>query len=463
MKTEYTTNSFGYNFITYKVKNKYFKDNVVKFIVKNTKNIIVYTDCTDTSFSKIHDNFDIYVLWIDRNKITKKDTDEIKKIFSYNLPLYPVFGHNYIIITKIISKQIFQLAEKCTINDIGDIYLYEFGAILSNIDIKFNKLFKGTEYPIIWNVKSDYVKYIIPKMHGWFSKNTELILSYALKNYNYETIVELGSWYGKSTSFILQNMNKNTKLYCYDKFQNIANSEYSYNEKSPIDNFYFTTPRYETFCKNISPYITANKKCFTIKYDVNQFIKILNKEMIIPNIIFIDAIKKKKLLLKILYDIFKQYKFVIVIGDDYVFDSVKEALHEFIDNNSKLNYYINKESYLITFNSININSISEYVDSRYLPPKNTEDYIYEYILYKLNNNDSYQIITILKHNNIDINKILFNGNTLYTFIIILIYQDNKKSLIPLKNFIDKNYKIYKINNILGLNYEDYIKHSNLFY
>ena len=61
MKLEYTPNSFIYDFITYKEKNKYFKENVSKFIVKNTKNIIIYTDCTDTNFSKIHNNWDIYI------------------------------------------------------------------------------------------------------------------------------------------------------------------------------------------------------------------------------------------------------------------------------------------------------------------------------------------------------------------------------------------------------------------
>jgi hypothetical protein len=329
--------------------------------------------------------------------------------------------------------------------------------------MKLNKLFKGTEYPIIWEVEPQYVKYIIPKMHGWFSKNTELILSYVLKNFNYHTIIELGSWFGKSTSFILENMKNDTKLYCFDKFQNVANSTYSYNEKSPMDNFYFTTPRYETFCKNIASYIKPNKKCFTIKYDVNQFIKILNNKFIIPNIIFIDAIKKKSALLKILSDIFNQYKDIIVIGDDYVFDSVKEAVHQFIDINSKLNYYVNNVSYLLTFNTINVNDIFNYVDKNYLPDKNTNEYIYQYILYKLQNHDSYLIISLLKNNKIDINKIIFNGNTLYTYIVALIYQENIEKLIPLKKYIDKNYKINKINNVLGLNYEDYIKYSNLFY
>ena len=463
MKLDYTTNSFGYDFITYKEKNEYFTKNIVKFIIKNNKNIIVYTDCSDKTFSKFNDNWDIYVLWIDKNKITIKDKTDIETIFKNNVPLYPVFGNNYIIITKIISRQIFQLSQKCSIYDIGNIYLYEFGAILSNTKTKFDKQFSGTEYPIIWNVEPEYVKYIIPKMHGWFSKNTELILSYILKKHNYHIIVELGSWFGKSTSFILQNMKNDTNLYCFDKFQNVANSDYNYNKISIMDKFYFTTPRYETFCKNISPYINARKKCFTIKYDVNQFIKILTHKSIVPDIIFIDAIKKKHVLFKILYEIFNLYKDVIVIGDDYVFDSVKEAVHQFIDNHSKLNYYINNESYLLTFNSININDMINYIDKNYLPSKHTKKYIYEYILYKIKNNDSYQIITILKNNNINVNEIMNNGNTLYTIIVILIYQEHNKNFIPLKKYIDKNYKVEKINNALGLNYEDYIKYPNLFH
>ena len=117
----------------------------------------------------------------------------------------------------------------------------------------------------------------------------------------------------------------------------------------------------------------------------------------------------------------------------------------------------------MTFNTINVNDIFNYVDKNYLPDKNTNEYIYQYILYKLQNHDSYLIISLLKNNKIDINKIIFNGNTLYTYIVALIYQENIEKLIPLKKYIDKNYKINKINNVLGLNYEDYIKYSNLFY
>jgi hypothetical protein len=284
-----------------------------------------------------------------------------------------------------------------------------------------------------------------------------------VKNYKYNTVIELGSWFGKSTCFLLKNMKKKTNLYCFDKFQNVANSTYSFDSKSLIDSFYFTTPRFETFCRNISPFISKNKECFTIKYDVNKFIKILNNSFIIPDIIFIDAIKKKDILLKILNQIFENYKFVIVVGDDYVFESVKETVQNFIYKNNSIQFYITSESYLLTYQPINQNKIREFIDNNYSFDKKNEMYLYELILSKLSNNDSFPIISILQSNKIDINKIIEHDNTLYNYIIISIYQQDKTKLLYLKEYIDKNYKPQKIKNILGLDYEDYIKEKNLLY
>lgn len=293
MKKQYITDSFVYKLFTYEPRNEYFTSNIVKFSVTEKPTKIVYTTCHD--FSLFNEEWDIYVLWIHSKKINAKDKSTIEKIFSHNIPLYPVFSKNYIVITKIISKQIFQLADKCEILDILDLYLYEFGAVLTDIvGLHPFRKFRGTDYPIIWKVDPDDVKHIVPKMHGWFDKSTQLIVDYVLRTYNYSTIVELGSWYGKSTCFILENMKDGTNLYCFDKFQNIANSPYDFSEKTPIDNFYFQTPRYETFYKNVSKYVTSKKKCHTIKYDVRHFMKVLHHKIISPNIIFIDAIKKSR-------------------------------------------------------------------------------------------------------------------------------------------------------------------------
>jgi hypothetical protein len=81
---------------------------------------------------------------------------------------------------------------------------------------------------------------------------------------------------------------------------------------------------------------------------------------------------------------------------------------------------------------------------------------------KLQNNDSYQIISILKYNEIDVNKLLFNNNTLYTYIVFLIYQEKRTKLLPLKKYIDSKYKVKKINNVLDLNYTHYINYDKLF-
>ena len=457
----YTTNSYGYKFLTLKPRNNYFIDNIVKFAIVNKKIKINHSWCGDINFANSFNDktWNIFVLWIDK---TKKDEDFIKNKFKNILPLYPVIDKNYILITKIISKQIYEMASTCTITEIGDIYLHDFGAVLASGDIYFPKKFRGSKYPVIWNVIKSDVQHIVPKMHGWFTKNTELLLQYTLKHFDYNVIIELGSWFGMSTSFILQNMKNDTNLYCFDKFQNIANTSYEYENENPMDKFYFTTPRYETFCKNVSPYLTEKKRCYTIKYDVNDFMIVLNHYFIIPNIIFIDAIKNKYKLIKILTEIFKNYPEIVVIGDDHVFPSVKEAVKEFIDKFPKISYYLTDDSYLMTFKKLNTKDITNFISKEYYLPKTDKLYLYRMILYKLHSTNVNEIINIFRNNKIDVNKKLYNGNTLYTCIVAEIYLQKRKELIPLKEYIDKNYKIKKIDNVLGLNYTDYMKYNNLF-
>lgn len=120
-------------------------------------------------------------------------------------------------------------------------------------------------------------------MHDWCSKETELLLTYAVLNYNNKIIVELGSWLGKSTCIIIKNMSNNSCLYCFDRFSNVATSKYDFSKYNKIDNFYFSTPRYETFVRNIRDYIDNDKKVYTIKYDVNYSIKKLTENNIVPD------------------------------------------------------------------------------------------------------------------------------------------------------------------------------------
>ncbi len=469
MKFEYTTSTFGYYFLTKKKRNNYFKNNVMKFSVsdnKNYENKIFFTYCGDKNFGPgFHKNWDLFVLFIDKNNISEKDKKHISTLFKNKIPLYPIFAKNYILISKIISKQIYQLAKTCTIRDIGDIYLYEFGAVLTDKyaynKINFPRHFGGTEIPLVYEIVKSDVVHINKKMHGWFSKNTELLLKYCLKKFEYKKIVELGSWFGRSTSFIVDNMKKGSMLYCFDKFQNVANTGYQYDKESPMDNFYFTTPRYETFCKNVSEHLSDDKKVYTIKYDVNQFIKILSVNFILPDIIFIDAIKKKESLVHVLSEIFRSYPHATVIGDDYVFDSVKNAIYQYTYNNKKINLYETSNAYLLTNKTISKSDIDDFIKKNYFPPKHSNQYVYDKIQYYLALEQPDEVIKLLQNNKVDVNKKLENDNTIYTSIVYSIYQSKKTNLIPVQKYVEENYKVKKVDNVLGLDYKDYMEHNDL--
>lgn len=448
----------NYKIITLKPKSKYLTDNIIKFINYPNK-IIKESNCNDKEYDTFNSEWDIYILWIDKNNINQNIRNNLYNFFKNTRPMYACFGENYIVITKIISKQIYTMSKNgCTLLGILDLYLYEMGAVLveNKLNIKPLREFKGTYgLKVIWNVSEQDVGHITKKMHGWFARDTELMLIFILKNCNYKIVCELGSWLGCSTSCILKNMKPETELYCFDKFQNIMNSNYHIDGKSPIDDFYIKTPRFETFYKNISPFL-KNKKCYTIKHDVKYFIPILSERSIIPDIVFIDAIKYTTDLIKILKEIYNFNPNMIVIGDDYVFDSVKKAIEIFKkDHENKYNIYEYESCYCIS--PIKLPIINYLNKNRF--PNNK----YELIKYQMEINNFKKIKLLL--NDIDINKPIkkYNMNTFYTLIVAKIYTEKNSQLKELKKYIDSKFKPKPIKNILGLTYLDYINNKNLFY
>lgn len=444
-----------FRLITHSPKTKLFY-NVVKF-AEHTGPKILFAYCDDImQFDQV--KWDIYVLLF-----TKKGSPEDKKVrtriqeqFKSVVPLFAVISPQYVLVTKIISMQIFQLSQKgCCAEGILDLYLYEMGAVLvpthkSSGAVLPPMEYRGTSGVNIWPISKELayaVDFIEPRMHGWFSKNTELLLRHVISTYKADYIVELGSWYGKSTSSIIKMMHDSAKLYCIDKFQNIAVSSYDFKSDSPLDDFYFETPRYETFVRNIMPAIDRNKTIYTIKNDVNDVVGIMSKLMVRPDIIFVDAIKNTRKLVQLYIDIFRFNPKIVIVGDDYVFNSVKKAVSTFLsrpNSAAKINIYYTADAYLMTALPIDTAKIRKLFRSEYFAGEwQTYDKVYENIMA----NQSIKV----NLQGIDVNLPIphHNSNTLYTLATLSQYKHNEYTKWVLSQTPEA------VPNVLGLTYKDY--------
>jgi hypothetical protein len=503
---QYQSKSF---FITNRKKDTLFLDKVVKFIYTRKKNKIKFINFSYFTHDTTHilKLYDIIV--ISPNDACIQQIPILIR-YKYYTPLYFVFSSDYIIFTPLLYKKIQSYLDiqdtffEVIVRNIG-------GAIIEGICPSSVKCKWGNDaiYELlnkIYNFKTLYLlsqipprvcpstsKNIIPNNHGWFNTSTKLCLQYILKNFKYKYIVELGSWLGKSAKFILKTAAPGSKLYCFDKFQDIVQSPYDEDayieKKNSIQNlskFYIHTPRFETFCKNVSDTLLEIKEqnsCYTISTNITNFIKILKKQNILADIVFIDAIKKKIHLIEIIYKIYEYNPEVVIVGDDYIYKSVQQAINEIRINSPNLNIYITAESYIITKHCLQKNKIDTYINKYYYPAQGQHNRNYEIILHHLTITKNYKKIkNILTNQPINIYKQLpeYNNNSLYIYFIIHLNERNelnmlgrgesiseKKNKHQLLDFIQKKYKISREfelqKNSLGLTYRDYVNNPNLIY
>ena len=471
----YESSNHGFDLITSNgkiEKNIYAKDGIAKFIKTKTKNKLIFRSCAN--FTNVLDQpWDLFILMFNDNKSLRS---KLEKQFVNLIPLYAIFDDSYCIISRLVGRQIYELVNKCTPSDISSLYIKEMGAILKtrNSHFKPNYDYRGIHYPKLQEVIVQDSQHILPNNHGWLSINTYLCLKFLLNELTSKQkniiIVELGSWLGLSTCVILKEI-KSGVLYCFDHFQNIALTDYEFNKPHPLDKFWMTVPRYETFCRNISPYLSKDKQVYTVKYDVRKSISVMKYNFITPHMVFIDAIKSRDALVNFLQNLFIFAPKTVVLGDDYIFQSVRDAVSKFM--RGKNNYYLftTNDCYILGQNTVMHNY--GFITQDILNNKATK-YIEQCIannpmlgvidnLYK---HKYTEVCQMLKNDKIDINKPIdeFNNNTFYTLVIIEIYSQGKNNADVVRkyilNHIDSHPK--KIKNALFLTWQNYINDKIIF-
>jgi hypothetical protein len=201
------------------------------------------------------------------------------------------------------------------------------------------------------NITKNMTQHLSPLEQGWLDKNTKINLEYAIKKFKPKIIVELGSWLGSSTNF-MSKLCKNTTIYTFDSYQPIIFSPYSKNNNkyNPNNNFYFNVPRMETFAANLKKYKYNKIYTFQKYFSIEEVIDLFLKYKIKIDMFYIDFEKKTKLLLNILEQIMKNFPDAVIVGDDYGFRCVQQAIEKIMIkiNTYSKNIGITDSSYIIS-------------------------------------------------------------------------------------------------------------------
>ena len=482
--------------------NKYLSNNIEKYYDYESNKIssLIIEESgfnTNKNILKIlKEDIDLILIRFDINKNSKNN----KNFLSNNnikIPKYPILIKNYntyyLILTPILMQQINGVNNNSNGIEVQfNEFLYRIKIILGGLivnkelpnikDIKiidgYNSIYYNKNNILsnyfVNNVNKDYTKFIENNYHGWLSDETKYNLEFIIKKYKPKYFLELGAWYGNSTYYI-KNLEPNIHLYTVDKFQNILTSKYESKSFEPLDKFYFKYLRYETFCKNLSKY---SKNLFTIQFNIDNILELLqNYKKLQFDVIFIDAIKNKNKLINFINKAFINYPNTIIIGDDYVIDSVKEAVKIL---SKKYYFKINKSSYICSKKEIkNYDIVEKKLEKIYLKKDLIEKLSKNYdkkIIKKINTKNQYLILNkMIKNNefknflqmfkdnkyNYDLNKPILeitNHNTLYNNICKKV-KENNNDAIYLFNILKKIQKPKLVNNNLNLNYKDFLKYD----
>ncbi len=164
-------------------------------------------------------------------------------------------------------------------------------------------------------------------MHGWYSDKTREALEGAIQHYKPKVVVELGVWYGKSTVGIFQSSPHKIDYYGFDYFTPTATNP-DYVTETPIDKLFVKHFRLESAVANVAPYSKKHNIHFLF-HDVLKSDEVINKLKVVPDLLFIDAIKNTAELQNTIDAYLKLNPNIVIVGDDYVFDSVKRAVKKY--------------------------------------------------------------------------------------------------------------------------------------
>jgi hypothetical protein len=282
----------------------------------------------------------------------KRDPEYYQKMIS-KLPKFPIYLNEVFYITPILFYLIdgFSNTEKSKEKIIEDFQLrimYQLGIMIGmENEIKFRKNQKLDiktgihDYfpknsilhdPCVFKIQPWMTRHFKKNDFGWFGKMNQFAIDYVFENYEIDTVAEFGIYMGYSSRYILSKK-PNVKYYGFDVFRPIFLTKYTADEILPIDTkFFFKYMRFETFQRNVAEYPNVA----TIVGDIYENYELLKMYKIQVQFVYIDFEKKTEPLYHFVMKVLNDYPNAVIVGDDYVFESVKRA----VENMRKSNIHV---------------------------------------------------------------------------------------------------------------------------
>ena len=185
--------------------------------------------------------------------------------------------------------------------------------------------------PLVTPVAPGAVRFVPRCAHGWLAGGSAALLRAALQAARPETYVELGAWLGSSAVFAARTaraLGLPLTIYAVDFFQNAAASTSDRTRLVPADKLYAAHPRFETFHANLADEVGGGVRAFSVRAEASAGARAVAPLAAggRPAVVFVDCEKRREPLLELLRLVAGLFPGALVVGDDLVFPSVRQAL-----------------------------------------------------------------------------------------------------------------------------------------
>lgn len=469
---------------------QYIKKNIAMISDIKPTNILYYK--LDNNINKHINNildtdFDILVIY---------SNEKIDYKFDF-VPLYPIYleyNNNKMFILSSLQVEslngfnVYCSDEKEFYNDFIYRSRIQYGAIISNKNnIKpsfFELTMSGFKEKYRKGILANYkihkcrnISYIVPYDHGWMATGTRNSLEYGLKKFKPKVVVELGTWLGTSSKF-MKDTDPNIKLYCFDIFQPILDTQYKFKKYNPMDKFYFNIPRLETFNRNMGDH----KDVYAIKtsIDIDEVISLFKNNKVQVDIFYIDFEKNPDKLNRVIMKLTNSFPNSTIIGDDLICGNTKQCIfNQLLSSNKK--FALSENSYIISSQIMkdyleivkkemgkakNYNKMEEIFISKIMNniiSNIDQNYFRLFIEICLKNKRYYLLLKFFKNYKIDLNsKKYFIGDNKNTIYHVICREIRKMKLTNIINLFTSYQKINNDFNLLLLTPTDYLKYDIYF-